>query len=153
MQCRTLTNEWHCNYILCFFFCLQVSAVGRQSGCAVMCTNYKTPQLEDSLQPAIFRCWFYISWIWCMCFLISVSAVFWKKCGCQWCLFASLQWVNSLWRRNCWCHQYHEVQMNMKHAPEHVKAWYMLQIHWIIIWIMMMKSSTKKQQVTAWSGM
>ena len=100
MQCRTLTNEWHCNNILCFFFCMQGSAVGRQSGCAVQCTNYKTPQLEVCKQPAIFRGWFYISCIQCMCFLISVSEVFWKKCGCQWHLFASVQWVNSLWRRN-----------------------------------------------------
>jgi len=52
-----------------------------------------------------------------------------------------------------WCHQYHEVQMNMKYVPEHVKTWYILQIHWLIIFLIMMKASTKKQQVTAWSGM
>jgi len=41
--------------ILCFVFCVQGSAVGRRSGCAVQCTNYKTPQLDDCMQPAIFR--------------------------------------------------------------------------------------------------
>ena len=26
IECRTLANEWHCNYILCFFYCVQGSA-------------------------------------------------------------------------------------------------------------------------------
>ena len=44
-----------------------------------------------------------------------------------------------------------EVQMNMTNIPEHVKTWYMLQIQWLITWLMVMKASTKKWQVTAWS--
>jgi hypothetical protein len=116
------------NYILCFFFCVQGSPVGRQSGCAIQCTD-----LEGCMQPAFFRGWFYVSWMytpeqngssycqcnilmltfntntssvthisahWCMCLLISVSAVWCKKCGCQWYLFASVQWWNSWWKRN-----------------------------------------------------
>ena len=144
-----------------FFFCVQSSGMSRQSGCAIQCTNYKIPQLEGSMQPAFFRSLFYISWIWCMCLLISVSVVCCKKCGCQWHLFASIQWLNSLWRRNSssvlvtlvseggW----HEVQMNMTYIPEHVKTFYMLQIQWLITWLMMMKVSTKKLQVTTWSDM
>ena len=51
-------NERHCNYILCFFFHVRGSAVGRQSGCAVQCTN-----LEGCMQPSFFRGWLYISWM------------------------------------------------------------------------------------------
>ena len=40
MLCRTLANEWHSNYILCLFFYVLGSAVGRQSGCVVQCTNH-----------------------------------------------------------------------------------------------------------------
>jgi hypothetical protein len=127
MLCRTLASEWHCNYILCFFVYVQGSAVGRQSGCAIQCTN-----LEGCMQPAFFRGWFYISWMytpeqngssycqcnimlafntntssvthisahWHMCLLISVSTVWCKKCGCQWRSFASVQWLNSWSKRN-----------------------------------------------------
>jgi len=61
----------------------------------------------------------HISAHWCMCLLISISAVWCKKCGCQWRLFASVQWLNSWWRRNGssavrvmsmhWCHRYQKV--------------------------------------------
>jgi hypothetical protein len=194
MLSRTLANEWHCIYILCFLFYMQDWAVARQSGCAIQCTN-----LEGCMQPAFFRGWFYISWMytpeqngssycqciilmltfntntyrtypplplpwvpchpllpvqitflsrnqlkpipscpkwhskqshnhssvthisahWCMCLLISISAVWCKKCGCQWRLFSSVQWLNSWWRRNSWsavsvmcmhlCHRYQKV--------------------------------------------
>ena len=98
---------------------------------------------------------------------VHVSAVCCKKCACQWHLFAIVQWLISWWRRKSssavsvlcmhfmapvseggWC----EVQMNMTYVAEHVKTWYMLQIQWLITWLMM-KASTKKWQVTAWSGM
>ena len=59
MLCRTLANEWHCNYILCFFFYVQGWTVGRQSGCAIQCTK-----LEGCMQPAFFRGWFYIMWMY-----------------------------------------------------------------------------------------
>jgi len=41
-----------------FFLYVQGSAVGRQSGCAIQCTN-----LEGCMKPAFFRGWFYISWM------------------------------------------------------------------------------------------
>jgi len=55
---RTLSNECHCNYIQYFFFCVQGYAVGRHSGCAVQCTDYKNVQLEGYMQPTFFRGWF-----------------------------------------------------------------------------------------------
>ena len=105
--------------------------------------------------------------VWCMCILISVFAVCCKKCGSQWHLFASVQWLNSWWRRksssaiSVLCMHFvapvseggwGEVQMNMTYVAEHVKTWYMLQIQWLTTWLMM-KASTKKWQVTSWSGM
>jgi len=41
--------------ILCFFFCLQGLAVGRQSGCAVQCTNYKHLYTANIFQRLILR--------------------------------------------------------------------------------------------------
>ena len=66
-----------------------------------------------------------------MCLLMGVSAVCCKKCGCQWHLFGSVQWLNTLWRRNSWSAivyslgppvsegGWHETEMNMTYVPEH----------------------------------
>jgi len=49
------------NYIMCFFFCVRDSGVGRQSGWNVQWTDYTTPQLEGCMQPSILqRLIFYI---------------------------------------------------------------------------------------------
>jgi len=46
-------------YVFCdFFLYVQGSALGRQSGCAIQCTN-----LEGFMKPAFFRGWFYSSWM------------------------------------------------------------------------------------------
>ena len=40
---------------MCFFFCVQCSAVGRHSGCAVQCTDYANAHLEGCMQPPFFQ--------------------------------------------------------------------------------------------------
>jgi len=110
----------------------------------------------------------HISAHWCMCLLIIVSAVWCKKHGYQWRLSASVQWLNSWWKKNDssavsvmymhWCHRYQKVgdmkyrwtwhtYLNMSRHDTCEK------IQWLVIWIMMLKTSTKKWQVTAWNGM
>jgi len=90
--------------------------------------------------------------VWCMSLLMSVAVVCCKKCGCQWHLFCQCTVIEFRvkekqlkWSK---CYVYalvsalsdgglHEVEMNMTYVPEHVKTWYMLQIQWFIIWLMM----------------
>jgi hypothetical protein len=53
------------NYMLCFFFFLPLgSAVGRQSGCAIQCTDCKNTWLEICVQPVFFRHWCLVSWMY-----------------------------------------------------------------------------------------
>jgi hypothetical protein len=99
--------------------------------------------------------------VWCMCLLISVSAVCCNKCCCQWHLFASAQWLNSLWRRNSSSAGNVSVCIGASiirrwvtwGTDKHVKTWYMLQIQGLVTWLMMMKVATKKWKVTVYSGM
>ena len=49
--------------------------------------------------------------------------------------------------------RWHEVHMNVTCIPEHVETWYKWQIQWLITWLMMLKTSTKKWQVTPRNGM
>jgi len=64
-----------CNFILCLFF-LYRGLSCEQTVCFV---------------------WIYVRW---MCLFIEYLKCTMKICGCQWHMFAIVQWLNSLWRRN-----------------------------------------------------
>ena len=103
--------------------------------------------------------------VWCMFLLISVSAACRKKCGCQWHLFASVQRLNSLWRRNgsgavsvmCmhWCHQYQKVTWSRD--AHDIDTWTCQDMIHAVNMVTYniandMKASTKQWPATGWSG-
>ena len=107
-----------------------------------------------SCEQTVSFVWIYVG---CMCLFIEYLKCIMKICGCQWHMFAIVQWLNSLWRRNssnavtcvyalvpllteggeC------EIEMYLKNSHECVKTWCMLQIEWFTLW-WMMRVSTKK---------
>jgi hypothetical protein len=114
-----------CNFILCLFFYTQGSALSRQS----LLYEYMFGACASSLE-------------YLQCTM--------KICGCPWHMFASVQWLNSLWRRNSssavtfMCVTF--VTCNRDVCEEHTecaKTWYTLQIPWLTLW-QMMRASTKK---------